>query len=181
MRVISGKLGGRRLLSFKAEHIRPTTDRVKETIFNKLQTVISDSRVLDLFSGTGNLAIEAYSRGAAVICAVEKNSKSLRILTANLKNLDISDGIEVVQRDVFAFLQSYKGEAFDIILVDPPFTEKLADQAMGALAVSLVGKTGSVAVIESARDEVIKDIYGSFKLLDRKKFGDKTLSVFEKE
>ena len=77
MRIISGKFKGRPLVSFQADHIRPTTDRVKETLFNKLMGVVEDARVLDLFSGTGNLAIECLSRGAGWVDLVESHNRSI--------------------------------------------------------------------------------------------------------
>ena len=100
MRVISGKYKGRELVSFKADHIRPTTDRVKESIFNKLQSHIAGARVLDLFSGTGSLAIEAISREAESVTAVEMNKKSIEIIKKNLQLLKITE-IEVLGQDVF--------------------------------------------------------------------------------
>src|SRR4051812_43364744 len=116
MRIIGGKFKGRNLVSFKADHIRPTTDRVKESIFNKLQNDIPGGRVLDLFSGTGNLAIEALSRGADYVIAVELNRKSLMIIRENLEILGIKNEIEVVGDDVLKYVRKYTGPPFDVIL-----------------------------------------------------------------
>ncbi len=80
MRIIAGKYKGRRLVAFKAKHIRPTTDRVKETLFNILGDSVSDAKVLDLFAGTGNVALEFLSRGAQQVEAVESSRKSIEIL-----------------------------------------------------------------------------------------------------
>src|SRR5690606_35256713 len=113
MRIISGKFGGRKLVHFKADHIRPTTDRVKEVIFNKLQSDIDGSRVLDLFSGTGSLALEALSRGASWVTAVEKNPKSIEIIKKNCELLKIPPGeIALVKKDVLAFLKGSFSEGF---------------------------------------------------------------------
>ena len=180
MRIIAGKYKGRRLESFKAEHIRPTTDRVKETVFNILMREIPDARVLDLFAGTGNLGIEALSRGAAYVEFVESNPKSIRIIRGNLNNLQVNEPHAVVSRDVFKFLKEYKGDPFQVILIDPPFTEVLAHACMAALAQSAAANEGAVVVIESAKRERIDDEYGSFQLLDRRSFGDKSASFFRK-
>ena len=83
MRIISGKYKGRVLTSFQADHIRPTTDRVKESLFNKWMSLVGEARVLDLFSGTGNLGIESLSRGASHVDFVELNAKSIIILKKN--------------------------------------------------------------------------------------------------
>jgi 16S rRNA (guanine966-N2)-methyltransferase len=179
VRIISGRFKGRRLVSFQAGHIRPTTDRVKETLFNKLMGMMEDARVLDLFSGTGNLGLEAISRGAAHVEFVEEHPKSLKILRENLSELEISENFKIQSLDVFKFLKRYEGEPFHIIFVDPPFTEKLADRVMAAISASKVYAPATVIAIESGTKEPIADQYDNLILLDRKKFGDKTLSLFE--
>jgi len=181
MRIISGHLKGRQLKAFKAEHIRPTTDRVKETLFNILMADIPEARVLDLFAGTGNLGIEAYSRGAREVEAVESNRQSLKIIRENISLLKIESGFRVVAQDVFQYLKSYKGLAFQVIFIDPPFTEKWADRVMQALANSAVAGPGTKVVIEAGRHETMADAYGDFELLDRRQFGDKSASFFIKK
>lgn len=180
MRVIAGKLKGRRLASFKAGHIRPTTDRVKETLFNILQFDVPGARVLDLFSGTGSLAIEAWSRGAGYVQAVENNKTSLRILSDNLRTLGLAREIKVVPQDVFELVKKYKGEPFDIVFADPPFTEKWAHDVMNALSASQVCRPGGLVVIEASSHERIDEEYGEFKLLDKRDFGDKSASIFRR-
>lgn len=178
MRVIAGKFKGRRLVSFDADHIRPTTDRVKQSIFNKVAAHVDGARVLDLYSGTGSLAIEAYSQGAASVTAVESNNKSVRIIRENLAKMQIEDGIKVVPIDVFKYLARFEGEAFDLILADPPFTQKLAHDTMVALAVSKTYKPGTVIVLEASSHERVEDEYPSLKLIDRRDYGDKQVSFF---
>src|ERR1035437_557283 len=107
MRVISGKFKGRQLVEFEADHIRPTTDRVKETLFNKLMGQVEGARVLDLFSGTGNLAIECTSRGAAWVDMVESHKKSLEIIRENLNKLKITEGFKLNQIDAFRYIAGY--------------------------------------------------------------------------
>ena len=181
MRIIAGKLRGRKLVSFSAKHIRPTTDRVKESIFNKFQAEIPEARVLDLFSGTGNLAIESYSRGAAFVEAVERNPKSLKIIKHNLEELGISGEVQVVGSDVMKYLQNYSGESFDIILIDPPFTQALSHSVLEQLGSSKVLKSGTQIMVESARAERVDESYSGLKLLDQKSFGDKKVTFFEGE
>lgn len=179
MRIIAGKYKGAQLVSFKAGHIRPTTDRVKESIFNKWMGYLEDSRCLDLFSGTGNLSIEALSRGAASVVAVEKSKQSVKIMNENLAKLKIEKkDLQLIQDDVFKFLKNYKGEAFELIFVDPPFTEKWADAVMTALSQSQVVGPGTQIMIESGTKEAISDEYMPLELLDRRPFGDKTVSYF---
>lgn len=187
MRIIGGKFKGRSLKSFKADHIRPTTDRVKESIFNKLQNDIPGGRVLDLFSGTGNLAIEALSRGADSVTAVELNRKSLMIIRENLEYLGIKKGeIEVVGDDVLKYVRRYSGPPFDVILVDPPFTEKMADEVLETISTRALQDepfmtADAVIVIESTKHEVVKDDYPALERFDHRDYGDKHLSYFRRK
>jgi 16S rRNA (guanine966-N2)-methyltransferase len=183
MRIIGGKFKGRNLVSFKADHIRPTTDRVKESIFNKLQNDIPGARVLDLFSGTGNLAIEALSRGAEHVVAVELSKKSLMIIKENLQILGIKSEIEVVPTDVLKYVRNHKGPPFDVILVDPPFTEKMADEVLETISARVLEddqlmKPEAVIVIESSKHEVVKDVYAGIERFDHRDYGDKVASYF---
>lgn len=179
MRIISGRFKGRKLLPFKGEHIRPTTDRVKGSIFNSLQGVWDNARVLDLFSGTGNLSIEALSWGAREVTAVEAHPKSVQILKRNLDALSISSKeIKIVKQDVFDFIKSAQVTPFDIILADPPFTEKLAHSTLQALSKSALWTSSTQIVIEFSRHEALENEYGPLTRIDTKTFGDKLVAVF---
>ncbi len=179
MRIISGTLKGRQLLSFKASHIRPTTDRVKESIFNKTMGYIEGARILDLFAGTGNLSIESFSRGAKEVVSVENNKKSVQIIQKNMEHLKIPKNmIKVMVKDVRQYIKGFKGDPFDVIFIDPPFTEKMAHEVMGILSESTLFFDETLIVIESSSQETIEDNYGSLLLKDRKDFGDKWVSFF---
>ena len=181
MRVISGKYRGHHLVSFNADHIRPTTDRVKETMFNIVQSYVPDAQVLDLFSGTGSLGIEALSRGAAKVTFVEKSKKSLQILDKNLEKLKVDEPHQIIQKDVLSFLKTYAGPAFDLIFADPPFTEKMAHDVMLAADVSAAFGAETLMMIESGRHEQILEDYPSLVRYDVREFGDKSLSFFRKK
>lgn len=179
MRIISGKYRGHQLVAFKADHIRPTTDRVKETLFNKIQFQIEDANVADLFCGTGNLGIEALSRDAKFCTFVEKNPKSLTITRQNLEKLKVpSNQYKIVNMDVIGFLKSYAGEPFDIILADPPFTEKMAHAVMEAASQSAGFATHTILAIESEKKERMEERYGDLVRYDQKDYGDKYLNLF---
>ena len=181
MRIISGKYKGHQLVSFSADHIRPTTDRVKESLFNMIQMQIEGARVLDLFSGTGNLGLEALSREAASVLFVEKNRKSIQILEKNLEKLKVTDPYKILQKDVLSFLKSYEGEPFDLIFADPPFTEQMAHDVMLAADGSKVFHADTLMMIESARREKILDDYPHLTRYDVREFGDKVLSFFRQK
>ncbi len=178
MRVISGKFKGRTLVPFSADHIRPTTDRVKETLFNKLMFQVEGARVLDLFSGTGSLGIECISRGAIWVDMVELHPQSLSLIRENLTKLKISEGYKVHGQNVFKFIESYRGEPYDIVLADPPFTEKLAHDLATHIGASALLKADSTLVIEASSKERLDETYPGLKFLDRRTFGDKHLSFY---
>lgn len=180
MRIIGGKYKGRRLEHFNAQHIRPTTDRVKESLFNILQFQIEDANVLDLFAGTGNLSIEALSRGASKVVSVEMNSKSISIIKKNLASLDVQEDIRVLKKDVFQFLKQEPELQFDIVFVDPPFTEVLGHKVMQALADGRWIQPGGLVAIETAKKEPIEDGYETLELDDRRFYGDKVLSIYKR-
>lgn len=182
MRIISGKFKGRNLVSFKADHIRPTMDRVKETIFNKWMMYVDQARVLDLFAGTGNLGLEALSRGAAYVEFVEKNSKSISLINKNIEMLKIDkQDYQVIQKDVFPYLKSSKMTPFDLIFIDPPFTEKMAHDVMVLLSQSQVFNENTRIVIESIKQERMDNQYGKLICYDQQDYGDKYLSFFRQQ
>ncbi len=180
MRIISGRFRGRQLVSFQADHIRPTTDRVKESIFNKLQGEIDGARVLDLFSGTGNLACECISRGAVRVDAVELNRKSIAIIQQNLKLLAIEDEVRVFQDDVLKYLKRYEGDPYDLVIADPPFTEKMANSVLEALASSTAVGPQTTVVTESSSHETVADSYPNLEKFDERDYGDKRVSFWHR-
>lgn len=180
MRIIGGQFGGRKLVSFSADHIRPTTDRVKESLFNKLSAYWDGARVLDLFSGTGNLTIEAISWGAKTVTSVEMHPKSLAIMKQNLEQFKIKDEVDVIKSDVLKYLKNYDGESYDVILIDPPFTEKMAHAVMEQVSLSKVWGEQTVIAIEYSKFERMENSYGELKSFDSKNFGDKLMSFFTK-
>lgn len=182
MRIIAGRFRGRVLSSFQADHIRPTTDRVKETLFNKWMTEVDGARVLDLFAGTGNLGLESISRGARHVDFVELNAKSIQILKKNVDLLRLEPGEYAIERqDVLQFLRRYRGEPYNLILADPPFTEKMAHDVMQALGASACYDGQTLIAIESHKKERMDDAYGVLERYDMKDYGDKVLSFFAKK
>lgn len=168
-------------MSFEASHIRPTTDRVKETLFNKLMHAVEGANILDLFCGTGSLGIEALSRGADHVTFVDDSAKSLSILRRNLEKLRITEGFKIVKWDAFQCLRNWEQRPCDVLLIDPPFTKVLGDKIIEAVIDSKVVKQGTLIAMETASKEFMKPDYEGLNRLDEKKFGDKTLHLFEVE
>lgn len=182
MRIISGRFKGRVLTSFQADHIRPTTDRVKETLFNKWMTHVEDARVLDLFAGTGNLGLESLSRGCKHVDFVEAHLKSIQILKKNVELLKLlPTEFSIFKQDVLHYLPKYRGEAYNLILADPPFTEKMAHDVMQAIDASFCFNEHTLIAIESHKKERIDENYQRLYRYDVKDYGDKVLSFFAKK
>ncbi len=133
MRVITGSARGRRLMELEGMETRPTTDRVKEGIFNIIQFDIEGRRVLDLFAGTGQLGIEALSRGASAAVFVEQRRAAAGLVRKNLEITGLAGRARVVCGEAMAFLAS-AGEKFDLIFLDPPYGSGLCQGAMEAIS-----------------------------------------------
>lgn len=129
MRVISGTARGRRLKELQGMETRPTTDKVKESLFNIIQFEIEGRRVLDLFGGTGQLGIEALSRGAAHCTFVDQRREAAALIRENLKATGLSQQAKVVQGDSLSFLSSCR-EKFDVLFLDPPYHTDLIARAL---------------------------------------------------
>ena len=178
MRIISGKWGSRRLVSFKSDVIRPTTDRVKETIFNMIGGDIEGASFLDLFCGTGSMTFEALSRGAKEVYSVDKGKDSKNIILKNAIMLEVKDDFKFVSSDVLKFLERNR-KSFDFIFIDPPFAQKMGAEVMKKLAKSKALGFKTMVFIEYVRGEKIFDPHGS-KLSEYKKrdYKDKLMYVY---
>ena len=182
MRIISGKYKGHKLSSFDEDHIRPTTDRVKESVFNILAGYIEGARVLDLFSGTGNLGLEALSRGAATVDMVEVNPRSIAIIKKNIDKLKIEEGVRIHKADAVSFVNEYVGEAYDIILIDPPFPLKICGNVLEAISRSPIANSQSQIAIEHARQELLPSpVSENMTCIDTRSYGDKIVAFFKKK
>lgn len=151
MRVIAGTARSMPLKTVKGLDTRPTTDKTKETLFNILQTDVPDCRFLDLFSGSGAIAIEALSRGAAHAVLVEQNGKAAECIKENLVFTKTMDRAEVQKCDVLTALHRMEGQKpFDIIFMDPPYNQELEQQVLSYLAGSTLADEYTVIVVEAS-------------------------------
>ena len=157
MRVITGTARGRRLKELQGMETRPTTDKVKESLFSIIQFDIEGRRVLDLFAGTGQLGIEALSRGAAEAVFVDRRPDAVRLVQENLALCGFTDRARVKSGDALAYLKS--GEKFDLIFLDPPYAADLLEQALTAIASFDICREHGIIVAESAAD--LSDLAGA--------------------
>ncbi len=169
MKVTAGKFKGRTLIENTFEHIRPTADMVKQSIFNKLFEKISGAKVLDLFCGTGALGIEAISRGASEVVFVDKDKNSINLTLSNLKKLNLSP--KVLQLDYADAIRKLEGEKFDLILIDPPYKSQLYENALKLIHQYSLLQEDGIIVCEHERGEKID--YSPFSVLDERGYGIK--------
>ena len=176
MRVISGKARGTSLFSLDGLHTRPTTDRVKESMFSIINFYLQDALVLDLFAGSGALGTEALSRGATKCVFVETDRKALEIVRKNLDKTNLSDCAELVFSDYRAYLSS-QAKQFDVILLDPPYNKKMCDGALEIIYDKNLLKDDGIILCETDFNEIIKT---GFNLKKEYKYGKTKLSIYTK-
>jgi 16S rRNA (guanine966-N2)-methyltransferase len=181
MRVIGGNARGRRLKAPKGQKVRPTAARVKEALFNILPHDLSGLKVLDLYAGTGNVTIEALSRGAKEAILIDSSVESGRAIRENLRRLALADRTKVwitpVTRAVR--LLAKRKETFDIIFLDPPYGQRLLEATLKSIAQGgLLRESGFLIAEHSVRDRVEKG-YASLVLHDQRRYGDTMLSFFQ--
>ena len=133
MRVITGLARGRRLETLPGEATRPTAEKVKESLFSAIQFDIEGRRVLDLFAGSGQLGIEALSRGASGCVFVDKNTEAVKIIRRNLQNTGLSSAAQVLGTDALSYL-TRPGDRFDLVFLDPPYAAELLLPALNKVA-----------------------------------------------
>lgn len=177
MRVITGSARGMKLETLSGLDVRPTTDQVKESIFSIIQFEIEGARVLDLFAGSGQLGIEALSRGAHSAVFVDKNRKAVDVVNANLSHTKLSDAI-VKNEDSLGFLRLTK-DTFDIAFLDPPYEAGLVLEALPLLVPHM--SDGGVIVCETSRDEVLPEEVLDFYMKKDYKYGKVKLTVYRKK
>ena len=169
MRIITGKARGMKLATLDGEEItRPTTERVKEGVFSAIQFDIAGKRVLDLFAGSGQMALEALSRGADSAVLIDENTDAVAIIKENAKKTGFMKQCAVSRMDYSEYLKSVAGkERFDIVFLDPPYSRSMKDEILKKVARADILNDGAIVVCETDKDEIDGDLYG---LTFRKKY-----------
>lgn len=177
MRVITGTAKGRRLKTLPGLDVRPTIEGVKEAIFSIIQFEIEDAVVLDLFSGSGQLGIEALSRGAKKVVFVDNAAESVKIIKDNLKHTGLEANAVVCNMANNAFLRSTK-EKFDIAILDPPYNHKLIHKSMPQL-VEKMSESG-IIICEHEKETDLPERFGDFAISKIYRHGRVTLTAYRK-
>ena len=186
MRVIAGTLKGRRLDPPTWDGLRPTSDKLRETLFNVLAPRIAGARVLDGFAGTGALGIEAISRGALHVTFVERDRRAQRLVASNLTRCGIANCYAIIGTTVLQAIEALRGEpSFDIVLLDPPYagprapSSGISDDNNAVLeAVGAIVKAGGVVVYEHAKKRQPPEAAGSLVRSRHVISGDSALTIY---
>lgn len=177
MRIIAGKYRGKKLKEFELSSTKPTLDRVKEAIFSCIQFDIINSTVLDLFSGTGALGIEAVSRGAKNVLFVDKNKEAIKLIKSNLIGID--GEFKVIQSDYEDFLKTNIDKKFDLVLLDPPFNSDFGENAIEFLIANDMIEKNGVIVFERSEEKKFDKTYDSYSI-QNKKYGSVGVTIIRK-
>ena len=179
MRVITGTARGRRLKELQGMETRPTTDKVKESLFNIIQFDIEGRRVLDLFAGTGQLGIECLSRGAEHCTFVDLRREAAGLVRENLEQCGLAGSADVVQGDYLAYLTRC-GEKFDLVLLDPPYGKGLLEKAVETIAAIDILSENGIMVCESGLEEALPELDAPYQKGKDYRYGKIKLTVYHR-
>lgn len=177
MRVIAGTARSVPLLSRDGLDTRPTADRVKEAVFNIIQFEVEGRQVLDLFGGSGQMAIEALSRGASGAVIVDQSRESVSIIRQNLTKTKLSDRAELVCADYMDYLHRCK-KRFDLIFLDPPYREKFLENALNRISEIDILKSGGIIVCERPAEKALPDAYTAFRRVRDYRYGKTGITLY---
>lgn len=175
MRVITGTARGRKLKTLEGNGVRPTTDMVKEAVFSIIQFEVQGARVLDLFAGSGQMGIEALSRGASLAVFVDHSKQSLEVIRDNLKTTGLAADSRVVTMDFKSFLTGTKDQ-FDIAFLDPPYGQGMLEEALPLLVPRM--NPGGIILCEHPRGEAIPETVVAFRCRKQYNYGKITVSAY---
>ncbi len=179
MRIVAGNARGRKLKDLPGMDTRPTTDKVKESMFNIVQFDIEGRRVLDLFAGTGQLGCEALSRGAAYVTFVDQSREAVRVVKENAALVADPDRFEVLQRDALGFVQARPGK-YGLIFLDPPYRTGLMEKALTAIAtIDIVAEHG-IIVCETGLDELLPTLPAPYEMGREYRYGKIKITLYHR-
>lgn len=176
MRIISGKYRGKKLLSPKDDRVRPTTDMVKENVFNLLGGDVVDSSFLDLFAGSGAIGIEAISRGAKRVVFVDKDRESMDYVRRNLTL--IGESAETMTSNYLSAINRLKGNKFDIIYVDAPYDMHIIDDVLTAIKSNEILTLNGQVIYESLAKTNQKSVLTDYELAKSRKYGSVVIDIY---
>ena len=180
MRIITGSARGKRLQTPEGLHTRPTSDRVKQSVFNIIQFDIEGRKVLDLFGGSGQLGLEAMSRGAASCVIVDGDRAAQKAIEANIRNCGFDRNCQLIKGDSFTFLQRQKKDSYHLIFLDPPYGGELLNRAIAEICRIDILAEGGIMVCESASVDVVAPVQAPYRVVKQYRYGHTDLTIITK-
>lgn len=178
MRVITGTAKGRKLDTLSGNDVRPTTDMVKEAVFSAIQFDIEGRSFLDLFAGSGQMGIEALSRGAKKAVFIENNAEAVSVIKKNIERTGFLDSSTLIRSDSFSFLATTP-EKFDIAFIDPPYHEGLFEKALNSVAA--VMSDHGIIICEHPNTVSLPFVVGGFKIERERKYSKIIITIYRKD
>ncbi len=180
MRIITGLARGKRLQTPEGLHTRPTTDRVKESVFNIIQWDLEGRKVLDLFGGSGQLGLEALSRGAASCVIVDGDRSAQKAIEANIKNCGFEKNCQLFRGDSFRFLQRQPKGSYHVIFLDPPYGGELLNRAISEICRIDILTEGGIMVCESAVKDPLEPVPAPYRVVKQYPYGHTVVTIITK-
>lgn len=183
MRIIAGEAKGKPLKSIPGKATRPTSDRVKESVFSIIQPLLIDSRILDLFAGTGSLGFEALSRGADKVIFVENSREAIKVIKENSGALGYGNMIQIIKKDAVRALTELAkhGILFDIIFMDPPYGKGYEELVLAKISQAELLHNNGIIVVEHEATLLPPNRVETLYCFDRRKYGGTGISFYRKE
>ncbi|WP_256439029.1 16S rRNA (guanine(966)-N(2))-methyltransferase RsmD [Leptotrichia sp. oral taxon 221] len=180
MRVTAGTLKNRKIKSREGRETRPTLERIKEAIFSIIEDKVVDAKFLDLYSGTGNIAIEALSRGAKRAVMIEQDKEALRIIIDNIDTLGLTNVSRAYKNDVSRAIEilGRKNEKFDIIFLDPPYKENISISTIEKVSENNILAEGGIIISEHSIYEKMPEKIGNFVKYDERNYNKKIVTFY---
>jgi len=175
LRIITGTAKGKKLITLEGEATRPTSERIKEAVFSSIQFDLEDRRVLDLFAGSGQLGLEALSRGAASAFFTDSAREAIEIVKKNAALCGFSDKCKYLVSDWRNYIRKASGrEKFDLVFVDPPYAMECCADALERLSAAGLLANGAIVVLESGTEQLQPRAFPSFECIKSTHYGKKT-------
>ncbi len=175
LRIITGTAKGKRIETLDGEATRPTSERIKEAVFSSIQFDVENRRVLDLFAGSGQMGLEALSRGAQSASFVDLSREAVEIVKKNAKSTGFFDVCRYIVSDWRNYIRKASGrDKYDLVFIDPPYNLECCGEAVNKLASSRLLEAGAIVVLESGTEDFDASVYPEFDVIKSTHYGKKT-------
>ena len=183
MRIITGKARGIKLATLEGENTRPTSERAKEAVFSMIQFDLEGREVLDLFAGSGQMGLEAVSRGAASATLVDKSKDAAKVIAQNIEKTRLGSQCRLFTADASDYIRTARGrKKFDIVFIDPPYSLRAVPPTLEALLKAELLKPTSIVISESAEEDIFEghpELAAKFEIVKRAKYGVAHITIIK--